>query len=46
MLKEYAVSDYYDMSQADFRALYEAERFQAVLDFLETRVRLELIAIV
>lgn len=46
MLPKYTVKEYYDMTDSKFGAVYEDSRFQDVLSFLETRIRLELIAII
>lgn len=39
-------AQYYELSDSDFRKIYESEIFRNILDFLETRIRLELIGII
>ncbi|WP_137133106.1 toll/interleukin-1 receptor domain-containing protein [Rhizobium sp. FY34] len=39
-------AQYYELSDSEFRKSYESEIFQNILDFLETRIRLEIIGII
>lgn len=43
---KYTIQEYYDMSDLEFRKLYEDENFKNILDFLETRIRLEILTII
>lgn len=43
---KYTVKEFYDMSDVQFRTLYEDNDFKNVLDFLETRIRLEILTII
>lgn len=43
---KYTAYEFYKMTDSEFRELYESENFRNVLEFLETRIRLEILSII
>ena len=43
---KFTARQFYEMSDEQFRELYESDAHRRLLDFLETRIRLEIIAII
>ncbi len=43
---KYTIQEYYDMNDEQFREIYENKAFKDVLEFLETRIRLEILSII
>jgi len=39
-------TEFFRMSDSEFREMYESQSFQNILDFLETRIRLEILTII
>jgi len=43
---KFTVQQFYEMSDDEFRDIYENQEFKNTLDFLETRIRLEILTII
>ncbi|MCR9121037.1 MAG: TIR domain-containing protein [Phyllobacteriaceae bacterium] len=43
---KYTIQEYYDMTDDQFREIYENRSFKNILEFIETRIRLEILSII